>query len=184
MDPRIQRTHDAVLRTALAVLAEGGFAEFSMEGVAKASGVSKSTIYRHWPTKLALLRDAIERLNRQPAVHLEGGSARSRVERLLEHLAAALSGSLLSACIPALVEAAERHPEVAGFLHEYGSARRSALTAAIRSGVAAGELPPHLDPELAALALSGPIFYRRLMTARPLPVADVPRLVAQVLGPA
>ena len=184
MDPRIQRTRDAVLPAALAVLAERGFASFTMEGVAEAAGVAKSTVYRYWPTRLALLRDALEALNRQPDVELGAGSARERIERLLEHLAAALSGSLLSACLPALIEAAERHPEVAGFLHQYSDRRRSTLTVVIQKGIEGGELPAHLDPELAAQALSGPIFYRRLMTANAMPAADVPGLVRQVLGPA
>src|SRR3989337_2175360 len=116
MDPRIQRTRDAVLPATLSVLARGGFANFTMEAVAEAAGVGKSTVYRYWPTKLALLRDALEGLNRQPDAEPHAGPARARIERLLEHLAGALSDSLFSACIPALVEAAEHHPEVAGFL--------------------------------------------------------------------
>jgi TetR/AcrR family transcriptional regulator, regulator of autoinduction and epiphytic fitness len=183
MDPRIQRTRDAVLPATLSVLAERGFANFTMEGVAEAAGVAKSTVYRYWPTKLSLLRDALEGLNRQPDVEPEAGRARARIERLLEHLATALSDSVLSACIPALIEAAEHHPEVAKFLHQYSDRRRSTLTAVIRTGIEEGELPTHLDPELAALALSGPIFYRRLMTANPLPAAEIRSLVRQVLGP-
>ena len=184
MDPRIRRTRDAVLPATLSVLADRGFAQFTMEGVAEAAGVAKSTVYRYWPTKLSLLRDALEALNRQPDVQVEGGSARMRVERLLEHLASALSDSVLSACIPALIEAAEHHPEVAEFLHQYSEGRRSTLTAVIRKGVDEGELPAHLDPELAALALSGAVFYRRIMTATPLSIGDIPHLVRQVLGPA
>lgn len=183
MDPRIQRTRDAVLPATLSLLADRGFADFTMEGVAEVAGVSKSTVYRHWPTRLSLLRDALEELNRQPDVELEGGPARVQVERLLEHLVAALSDSIVGACIPALIEAAEHHREVAEFLHQYSDRRRSTLTAVLRKGIEDGELPTHLDPELAALALSGPIFYRRLMTASPLPANDVPCLVHQVLGP-
>lgn len=183
MDPRIRRTRDAVLPATLSVLADRGFGDFTMEAVAEAAGISKSTLYRHWPTKLSLLRDALEGLNRQPDVELGGGSARIQVERLLEHLAVALSDSVISACIPALIEAAEHNPEVAEFLHQYSDRRRSTLTAVIRKGIDEGELPAHLDAELAALALSGPIFYRRIMTARPLPAADIPSLVRQVLGP-
>lgn len=183
MDPRIRRTRAAVLPATLSVLADRGFTDFTMEGVAEAAGVSKSTVYRHWPTKLALLRDALEELNLQPDVEVEEGPARRRIERLLEHLATALSDSVFSACIPALVEAAERHPEIAEFLHAYSDRRRSTLTSVIGKGIEEGEIPAHLDPELAALALSGPIFYRRLMTANPLPAADVARLARQVLGP-
>jgi AcrR family transcriptional regulator len=182
-DPRIRRTRETVLRAALGVLAERGFADFAMEVVAAAAGVSKSTLYRHWPTKLVLLRDALEELNSQPAVELERGTAREQIERLLTHLTAAMSDSLLSACMPALIEASERHPEVAEFLHGYSARRRSRLTAVVRKGIDAGELPPHLDPEMAALALSGPVFYCRLLTSRPLEKADVRLLVCQVLGP-
>ena len=184
MDPRIQRTRDTVLPATLSLLAERGFAGFTMEGVAEATGVSKSTVYRHWPTKLALLRDALEELNVQPAVDPEEGLARVQVERLLKHLVAALSSSVIGSCIPALVEAAEHHSEVAEFLHGYSDRRRSTLTGVLKKGIEEGELHAHLDPELASIALSGPIFYRRLMTASPLTVKDVPRLVRQVLGPA
>jgi TetR/AcrR family transcriptional regulator, regulator of autoinduction and epiphytic fitness len=183
MDPRIRRTRAAVLPATLSVLADRGFAAFTMEGVAEAARVAKSTVYRHWPSKISLLRDALEELNRQPAIDVENRPARASVVLLLEHLVAALSDSVVSACIPALIEAAQHHPEVAEFLHEYSDRRRSALTAVIRKGIEDGALPTHLDPELAALALSGPVFYRRLMTAEPLPATDIPCLVRQVLGP-
>lgn len=173
-----------MLPATLSLLAERGFAGFTMEGVADATGVSKSTIYRHWPTKLSLLRDALDELNRQPDVEPADGPACAKIERLLKHLAAALSDSVIGACIPALVEAAQHHREVAEFLHEYSNRRRSTLTAVLRRGIQDGEIPAYLDPELAALALSGPIFYRRLMTADPLAADDIPRLVQQVLGPA
>lgn len=82
----------------------------------------------------------------QPSAEPKAGPARAQIERLLDHLAIALSDSLLSACIPALIEAAERHPEVAGFLHRYSGRRRSTLTAVIREGIGRGEFPAHLDP--------------------------------------
>jgi AcrR family transcriptional regulator len=184
MDPRIQRTRKTVLPATLSLLADRGFAAFTMEGVAEATGVSKSTVYRHWPTKVALLRDALEELNVQPDVDFEQEeSARVQVERLLKHLVAALSGSAIGSCIPALIEAAQHHREVAEFLHGYSDRRRSTLTAVLRRGIKEREFHAHLDPELASIALSGPIFYRRLMTATPLTAKDVPRLVRQVLGP-
>lgn len=183
MDPRIARTRVTVLTAALSLLARGGFAAFTMEGVAAASGVAKSTLYRHWPTKVELIRDALEELNRQPRSAHEGGSGRVAIQRLLEHLVTALSESLVGACIPALIEAAEHHPEVAKFLHQYSERRRSMLKELVATGVAEGEFPSYLDPELASLALSGPVFYRRLMTGNPLTVKEIPRLMLQVLGP-
>ena len=183
MDPRIERTRHAVLTATLDVLGGRGYAAFTIEAVAEAARVAKSTIYRHWPTKLALIADALETLNQQPRAEPAPGTARQTVERLVEHLASAFESSVLSSCIPALIEAAEHHHEVATFLHGYSASRRHTLVEAIRSGVDSGELPSHVDPELAALALSGAVVYCRTMTPTPLAGRRARRLTHQVLGP-
>ncbi len=183
MDPRIERTRDAVRRATLKVLGERGYAAFTMEAVAETGRVAKSTIYRHWPTKLDLIADALETLNEQPVPRLAASNATAQVGELLEHLAEAFSDSILSACIPALIEAAEHHPEVAAFLHGYSARRRQVLVDVIQSGIDSGELPSHLDAELTALALSGPVVYCRTMTPDPLSVTRSRQLVLQVLHP-
>ncbi len=182
MDRRIERTHQAVREATLAVLGNRGYATFTMEAVADAAGVSKSTIYRHWPTKLALIADSLETLNQQPRLEVHKGSVRERVRQLLRHLAEVFSDSPLAACIPALIEAAEHHDEVARFLHSYNARRRQTLSDTLQEGIASGELSPNLDPELAALALIGPIIYRRTMTPTPLKAERVSALVNLVLG--
>lgn len=184
MDPRIERTRHAVRHATLDVLGERGYAAFTVEAVAEVARVAKSTIYRHWPTKLDLIADALETLNEQPRPRPAAGTAREQVDELLEHLASAFADSVLSACIPALVEAAEHHPEVAEFLHGYSARRRQTLVDVVQRGIDSGELPSHLDAELAALALSGPVIYCRTMTPHPLPVARTRQLAAMVLGPA
>ena len=182
MDPRIERTREAVRQATLTVLGQRGYAAFTVEAVAEAGRVAKSTIYRHWPTKLDLIADALETLNEQPRP-LAPGTAREQVEQLLEHLTSAFSDSILSACVPALLEAAEHHPEVAAFLHGYSGRRRQTLVDVIQGGIDSGELQSHLDAELAALALAGAVVYCRTMTAEPLPAARSRQLAAQVLGP-
>lgn len=183
MDPRIERTRHAVLEGTLEVLGERGYGAFTIELVAERARVAKSTIYRYWSTKLELIVDALEALNQQPRRPRAEGTARAQIEELVEHLAVAFTDSVLSACIPALIEAAEHHPEVATFLHGYSRARRQTLVDAIAAGVASGELPAHLDADLAALALSGPVIYCRTMTGDPLPPGRAGDLVTQLLGP-
>ncbi len=167
----------------LEVLGRRGYAAFTVDAVSEAGRVAKSTIYRHWPTKLDLIADALETLNQQPRPHIASGSAREQIEQLLEHLTAAFADSVLSACIPALIEAAEHHPEVAAFLHGYSARRRQTLVDVIQAGIDSGELPSHLDAELAALALVGPVVYCRTLTPDPLPVARARQLAVQLLGP-
>jgi TetR/AcrR family transcriptional regulator, regulator of autoinduction and epiphytic fitness len=190
VDPRITRSRQVVRQAALAELAEVGYGRFTVDSVSARCGVARSTIYRHWPDKLALIADAFETLNVQPgpgprpADGSPGESPLDRVHRLLRHLAEVFQGSIFSACMPALIEGAERDAEVRDFLHRYSHQRRSALVAAIAAAIDAGELGADVDADLASLALSGPIIYRRVMTGEPFDPAQVGSLVALVLGTA
>jgi hypothetical protein len=113
---------------------------------------------------------------------IETGSPRERVELLVRHVAEVVVHSTFSVCIPALIEGAERDPRVRKFHHRYSQERRQTLIDVIAEGVATGELPARLDPELAALALLGPIFYRRLMSSAPFDPERTRDLVDTVLG--
>jgi TetR/AcrR family transcriptional regulator of autoinduction and epiphytic fitness len=183
-DPRIEESRRVILRAALKEFAEQGYSGFRMESVATLAGVGRSTVYRHWPNKSTLLADALETLNTQPdpARELGDGTARQRVELILSHLAEALGDSPLSACVPALVHAAETEPAVRDFLHAYAARRRQRLTDMIAAGVKAGELPSHIDPDAASVALAGAMFYRRLMTADAPDAHFIALLVDSVLG--
>src|SRR5271170_2234828 len=66
---RSKEAHDRVLRAALDLFGERGIDATSMDAIAQASGVSKATIYNHWPDKEALLLEAIlfvNGLDREP----------------------------------------------------------------------------------------------------------------------
>lgn len=155
-----------------------------MESVAARAGVGRSTLYRHWPDKAALIADALETLNVQPNPDrdLVAGTARERVELLLGHLARALTDSPVSACIPALIHATANEPVVRDFFHRYSAGRRQRLTDTIAAGVADGHLPARVDAEAASAALSGAVFYRRLMTADALDADFIAELIDTVLG--
>jgi AcrR family transcriptional regulator len=173
-----------ILRAALKEFAETGYSGFRMESVAALAGVGRSTVYRHWPNKAALIADALETLNTQPdpARELVDGTARERVVLTLTHLAEVLGDSPLSASVPALVHAAETEPAVRDFHHTYAARRRQRLTDTIAAGVQRGEFPSRIDPDAASVALAGAMFYRRLMTPDA-PDADfIRRLVDSVLG--
>ncbi len=52
---------DAILQVARASFLNQGYERTSMEGVAQAAGVSKTTVYAHFPTKADMFRAVIER---------------------------------------------------------------------------------------------------------------------------
>ena len=173
-----------ILRAALKEFAAAGYPGFRMDSVASIAGVGRSTVYRHWPNKAALIADALETLNVQPdpAREVSDSDARARVEVILGHLAQALGDAPLSACVPALVHAAETEPTIRDFLNAYSARRRRRLTDTIAAGVDAGELPSRIDADAASVALAGAMFYRRLMAADPPDAEFITRLVDTVLG--
>ncbi|MGB8385345.1 MAG: TetR/AcrR family transcriptional regulator [Dermatophilaceae bacterium] len=188
IDPRIIESRHRVLTAALEELAEVGYGAFAIESVCRRSGVAKSTLYRHWPGKLALIADALRSLNVQPGSAAAGGpladqSPWERVVQIVGHLITAFTGSMVAACTPALVDAAERDAQLADLFQGYTAQRRQTLLDALADGVEAGDFPSHLDPELAAAALAGAVMYRRLMTPTPLSSDDAEPLTTTVLGP-
>jgi TetR/AcrR family transcriptional regulator, regulator of autoinduction and epiphytic fitness len=182
LDPRIGRSRQLILGAALDELGEVGYGAFTIESVAARAGVGKSTIYRHWSDKLALIADAFETFHEQRGPDITGGSPRERVERIVHHVAEIVVGSTFSACIPALIDAAERDRDLRKFHHRFQKEARRPLISVIAEGVAAGDFPAHVDPELAALALLGTIFYRRLMSSEPFAPERASELVGTVLG--
>jgi AcrR family transcriptional regulator len=183
-DPRVSHSRRVICRAALEEFATVGYAGFRMEAVAARAGIGRSTLYRHWRDKSALIADALETLNVQPDPDRElvGGTARERVELLLVHLGRALTDSAVSACVPALVHAADNDASVGEFFQRYSAQRRQRLTEVIAEGVANSELSDRIDPESASVALSGALFYRRLMTADTVDVDFIRGLIDTVLG--
>jgi TetR/AcrR family transcriptional regulator, regulator of autoinduction and epiphytic fitness len=179
-DPRVERSRRVILEAVLDELGAVGYGALTIEGVAARAGVGKSTIYRHWSGKLDLVEDAFRTL-KAPVQAPETGTLRERVVGLLEQVACLVEQSTYSACMPALIEAAEHDPQVRDLHRRFSAERRAIIIELLRDAVKDGELPPDTDPDLLGDALVGPIVLRRLMLYEPLDPAMVPRLVDQLL---
>jgi TetR/AcrR family transcriptional regulator of autoinduction and epiphytic fitness len=166
VDPRIERSRQVILDAALEELGAIGYGGFTIESVAARAGVGKSTIYRHWPDKLALITDAFRTFHQNTLPDTESGSPREKVARVLRHVAELVAGSTFSSCIPALIDAAERDRNLRRFYVRFQKDARQPLIKVIIDGVADGSFPSHIDPELAAFALLGTIFFCRFMTSK------------------
>jgi AcrR family transcriptional regulator len=58
--PRREGADEEILRATRELLDEGGYAAFNVDIVAERTGIAKTTIYRRWPTKGALVAAAID----------------------------------------------------------------------------------------------------------------------------
>lgn len=57
--PRREGADEAILNAARALFDETGYAAFNVDALAERTGIAKTTIYRRWPTKGALIAAAI-----------------------------------------------------------------------------------------------------------------------------
>jgi TetR/AcrR family transcriptional regulator, regulator of autoinduction and epiphytic fitness len=182
IDPRIERSRRVTLRAALEELSEVGYGTFTIESVASRAGVGKSTIYRLWPDKLALIADAFRMLQEDRDPELVSGTPREKLERVLHHVAEIVADSPFSACLPALIDAAERDRVMRNFHHRFQSEARKPLIKLLADGVEGRDFPAHVNPETAALLLLGAIFFCRLMTNKPFAPERVTDLIDSVFG--
>jgi TetR/AcrR family transcriptional regulator, regulator of autoinduction and epiphytic fitness len=179
-DPRVERSRRVILEAALEELGQVGYGALTIEGVAARAGVGKSTIYRHWSGKLDLVEEAFRTLKAQVVIPASG-SIRERLIAFLEQIANQLAASTYSACMPALIDAAERDPQVRDLHCALSTQGRAMLADILRAAMKNGELPRDTNPELLGDALVGPIILHRLMMHEPFDPALVPALVDQLL---
>jgi TetR/AcrR family transcriptional regulator of autoinduction and epiphytic fitness len=180
LDPRVERSRRVILEAVLDELGAVGYGALTIEAIAARAGVGKSTVYRHWPGRLELVEDAFRTL-KAPVVVPEGECLRDKIVGLLEQIACLVEESTYSSCMPALIEAAERDPQVRAFHTAFSAERRAVLVGLLRDAVEHGELPPDADPEILADALVGTVLLRRLMLHEPLDPTLAPEVVDQLL---
>lgn len=85
--PRSEKSRLSILLATYGLLSSISVREVSIEAVAKHAGVGKTTIYRWWPNKVALVIDAVMMHLDLPPAAIEGNSAQDSVVRQLERFA-------------------------------------------------------------------------------------------------
>jgi AcrR family transcriptional regulator len=149
-----------VLTATHELLTETGLGGLSVDAVARRSGVAKTTIYRHWPSRSALVLDACSRMRAQPEVP-DTGSLTTDLLVLAKDLASRLSSARWATVLPSIVDAAERDPELAALHARLHAELIVAFQAVLERGQHRSELAPDCDLSAVVASLIGPLFYRR-----------------------
>ena len=97
--PRSQKSHDAILAAALDLAQSGGPQALTVEAVAREAKVGKQTIYRWWPTRIALFIEVYDTL--APPLQSLGAARplRDVLQELFERYRTGPTGELLAAMI-------------------------------------------------------------------------------------
>jgi AcrR family transcriptional regulator len=161
----------AIIAATLAELAEHGLEGASVNRIAEASEVNKTTIYRRWPTKELLVAAALEEALRETASELrDTGSLRTDLRLMIRIVAERMSSpsgrALMQAAIApsstsAVAELAN-NPEIRG---------QAAVVELVNRAAVRGEWDPARHSPDAVLALiTGSVMHRVLLER--LPITD------------
>jgi AcrR family transcriptional regulator len=166
--PRDPRAYRAIVDATTALLAEVGYAALTMEGVAARAGVAKTTVYRRWRSKAALVVDVMGNLlDLHPFP--DTGSTRDDFLLGLRRLIASFSGTVAGQVFASLLADLVHDPELAAsFRQEYLRPQWASIHQALERGAARGDLRADLDRDLVVDELVGPVYYHLLVRGEPL----------------
>lgn len=162
-DPRVQRTrsdvHDAVLR----LLGDGGLRAVTHTAVAEASGVSRATVYRHYPDRETLIAATLEALRPQLDLPEPTGDLGTDARTLLRLVARHLNDNRMVADLLVLLRQAEDDPDLGVAREHLVALEGNPVLGLVEAGRAAGTIRDDLDPVVTAATLIGPVLAMRVM---------------------
>ncbi|WP_285778794.1 TetR/AcrR family transcriptional regulator [Microtetraspora sp. NBRC 13810] len=179
---RSRRVHEAALRATRELLLEGGLPAVTVDTISERSGVSKATIYKHWPSKTAVAAEAFGRHMAEVVEPPDTGTARGdlteqvrRVSSFYASFDGAVFAQLLAACVT--------DPEAAPYFRIYFlHGRREAIRRLWERAVRRGETDPGIDVETAIDLLFGPLVFRLLTGHRELTPTQADNLAHAALN--
>lgn len=170
----------AVQKAAVELLDEKGYFELQLPEVARRAGVNKTTVYRRWPTRAALVNDLLLGMAAEhlPAKDTGGvvGDLVAHMEGLVEILRVGATRAVLTAMISGELD---RHNDT---IRKAFFAERFRLSAAIVDrAVVRGELPPETDVRLLLEDVGSPVYFRVLITGDAIDREDIELFVTRAV---
>ncbi|HWE86035.1 MAG TPA: TetR/AcrR family transcriptional regulator [Terracidiphilus sp.] len=167
--PRSEEAHEKVIQAALALFGERGIESASMDAIARASGVSKATIYKHWADKEALLMEVmlfVNGLDEEPE-DLDTGDLATDIETVLSRKPPGKFEEARTRMMPALIAYSAVHPEFgAAWRHRVMEPPRQSLKRILERGIRDGLLKPDLDLNVAVALMLGPLLYWHIFVCK------------------
>ncbi len=149
------------------LLYETGVGGFSVDEVARRSGVAKTTIYRHWPSREALVIDACSKITAAQDTP-DTGSLEGDLTAILSYVAELLQTANWASVLPSIVDLAEREPQFAEVHSTIQRGHAAPLRVVLQRAIDTGALAAETDIPTTVAGLLGPLFYRRWFSREPI----------------
>ncbi|MGK4581154.1 TetR/AcrR family transcriptional regulator [Kitasatospora sp. HPMI-4] len=165
---RNEAARQAVLTAAMELLRDPGRQDLTIDGIARAAGVGKQTIYRWWPTKGAVVAEAMAESAATSVGLPDTGSLPGDLTEFFRASFAALESQGMTRLLVEVVSGAQREKAVAGVFADFTARRREALRTLFQRAQERGELRPGADPAVLVDLGYGFLWYRLLAGHAPL----------------
>ena len=170
MSRRRESSRLAILEAAVALCREEGYSKLSIEAIAARAGVGKHTIYRWWPSKGAVLTEALDReMTATAEIFRDTGDIVADMRAIVTEVAKVQADPNFGPPLAALIAEAQLDPNGGPKLLEgLFKPRRAPIVERLRRAQERGELPRSLDVEQVLEVIFGALYHRLLLRSGPL----------------
>ncbi|MET9468065.1 TetR/AcrR family transcriptional regulator [Streptomyces sp. NPDC006544] len=179
---RNEDAHHSVLEATTALLLEHGYGALTIEGVAKRAHVAKSTVYRWWKSKPALVMDAYAHETATQDPEPDTGTLAGDLTAAVTDLYRIGRDPVRAKALTGLMAEAQLDPASAEPFRTWAATRRDIVKTLLARAATREELPADTDLDHAADLVLGPFWYRLLSAHAPLDPADAEAHVATALN--
>lgn len=152
----------------LSLLAEGGYDGLTIEGVATATGVNKTTIYRWWDSKDQLLADALIHSADLDLIVPDSGSLRGDLIGLVGQVRRLLTSESTAPIVASAFAAAASRPALAGLVRGFFADRLERERVVLTRAAQRGEVDHDVDTQTIMDLLMGALWLRVMFRDEPI----------------
>lgn len=192
--------HDAILKAAMRLFLQYGYALTTMDEVARVAGVTKQTVYAHHHSKEQLFIHMLGALcNRDMPTQMQLDNPNTPVEVLLEKIGLVVLNTITSpeglGATRLVIAESQHHPKLAELYYASGTKKLVQLLADFIASQKKRKAIVVKDPESAAsyflAMLKGQYYVRMMLRVKPVPtqkqkeahVREVVRMFMHLYGP-
>lgn len=171
-----------VLRTVGELLLTEGMAPFTFERAARASGVSKTTLYKWWPSKGALALDGYFHAVENTLAFPDTGDVRADLLTQLHAFARLMTRTPGGRVLTELIGASQTDADLAdAYRRLYSGHRRRLAGERLRRAQEVGQIRAGVDVQVLVDQLWGAVYHRLLIPDEPVTEDFVTALVHNLL---
>ncbi|MFD5743348.1 TetR/AcrR family transcriptional regulator [Streptomyces massasporeus] len=171
-----------VFRVVGEVLLEEGIADLTFERVARLSGVSKTTLYKWWPSKGALALDGYFHAVEETLAFEDTGDIRADLTRQLRAFAHIMTGTPAGRVVTELIGQSQTDEDLAAaFRSLYSSERRRLAGERLLRAKEQGQIRDDVDVQILVDQLWGAVYHRMLVPDEPVTDDFVVALVSHLI---